>query len=460
MSNKGHEIIPSARRLMKSLRDLGYDFPAAVADLVDNSVEAKATLVAIDIEFDGDDSWVRIADNGKGMTPSALKEAMRYGAQREYEGDDLGKFGLGLKTASMSQCQCLSVASRVNPDRADIAAFRWDIDHIEKTDRWEILPVDRNGLEPTIREPLKDGPGTVVLWQRLDRMLGFKHPYGEFARKRLLSMCRELEEHLGMVFHRFISGEARSKKLKILVNGNQVAPWDPFARSEQFTQQLQPVTLTLEQDGIVLGDVLIEPFVLPHQDKFSSPSAHAKASGPSKWNRQQGFYIYRAGRMIQSGGWSNLRTLDEHLKLARVAISFKPKLDEAFKINVAKMRVQLPQSLREEIEKAIGPVLRMADKAYRGKTTPPTGNTHSPLSGGAPANGPGEKPVAGGSTDNGSDPPISPSGDPPSAPASRLWTFDDLAEELEAAATTEEKPVIKGIISRLRRQFRAVGRVE
>lgn len=450
MSNKGHEIIPSARRLMKSLRDLGYDFPAAVADLVDNSVEAKATLVAIDIEFDGDNSWVRIADNGKGMTPSALKEAMRYGAERDYEGDDLGKFGLGLKTASMSQCQCLSVASRVNPDRADIAAFRWDMAHIEKTDRWEILPVDRNRLEPTIREPLKEGPGTVVLWQRLDRMLGFRHPYGEFARKRLLAMCRELEDHLGMVFHRFISGEARSKKLKILVNGNQVQPWDPFARDEKYTQQLQSVILELEQDGVVLGDILIEPYVLPHQDKFSSSAAHAKASGPRKWNRQQGFYIYRAQRMIQSGGWSNLRTIDEHLKLARVALSFSPKLDEAFKINVAKMRVQLPQGLRGGIEKAIGPVLRMADKAYRNSSKashngtppqPPAANTHH-VTDSRPAQNTGVS----GSSKSEAD---------AAKTRTRLWAFDELASEFEAAATPEEKPVVKGVISRLRQQFRS-----
>src|SRR3954468_280535 len=108
------ELIPSAKRLIRSLRDMGYDFAQAVADVVDNSIEAGASLVAIDVEFDGDDSFVRIADDGKGMTADELREAMRYGAEREYDEDDLGKFGLGLKTASMSQCQRLSVASRWN----------------------------------------------------------------------------------------------------------------------------------------------------------------------------------------------------------------------------------------------------------------------------------------------------------------------------------------------------------
>jgi signal transduction histidine kinase len=117
------ELIPSAKRLIKSLRDMGYDFSQAVADIVDNSIEAKATVVAIDVVFNGDDSWLRIADNGTGMRPEELREAMRYGAEREYEEDDLGKFGLGLKTASMSQCQRLSVASRWNPERADVAGL-------------------------------------------------------------------------------------------------------------------------------------------------------------------------------------------------------------------------------------------------------------------------------------------------------------------------------------------------
>src|SRR5687768_16355260 len=108
------EVIPDARRHMRSLSDMGYDFAQAIADVVDNSIAAEATEVRIDIEFDGDESWVRIADNGAGMRPEVLKEAMRYGANREYDEDDLGKFGLGLKTASMSQCRRLTVASRWN----------------------------------------------------------------------------------------------------------------------------------------------------------------------------------------------------------------------------------------------------------------------------------------------------------------------------------------------------------
>jgi hypothetical protein len=365
MGKKNHELIPSARRLMSSLRDMGYDFPAAVADIVDNSIEAGATRVDVDVRGDVDDSWVRISDNGRGMKPADIREALRFGTVRDYdERKALGKFGLGLKTASMSQCQHLLVASRSNPSQPQISAYAWDLAHVEETDSWEILAVGPTQHAELLREPLLEHTGTVVLWRRLDRMLGFKHPYGGMVKRRLATMCAELEEHLAMVFHRFIAGEAGASKLRITVNGKRLHGWDPFARTESATVRLDPVEIVYDHDG-VQGRVKIEPFVLPHQHEFSSASAHAAAAGPERWNRQQGFYIYRAERMVQSGGWSTLRTLDEHIKLARVAVSFNPLLDDAFRVNVAKMRVQLPRLLREQMEQAIAPVVKMAQAAYR-----------------------------------------------------------------------------------------------
>lgn len=449
----GNEVIPSARRLIKSLRDMGYDFASAVADIVDNSIEVGASLVAIDVEFDGDDSWVRIADNGKGMTSSELKEAMRYGAEREYEKDDLGKFGLGLKTASFSQCQRLSVASRTNLERADITAYCWDMAHIEKTNRWEILSLERNGLGPTIREPLKETTGTVVLWQKLDRILGYKHPYGEMARKRLSALCREVEEHLAMVFHRFLSGEVPKKKFKILLNGNPIKPWDPFAREEKKTKALTPVPLKLEHEG-VSGEVRLEPYVLPHQNDFSSADAFKQASGPANWNQQQGFYIYRAGRLIQSGGWCRLRTTDEHTKLARIALSFSPLLDEAFKINVAKMRVQLPSQIKEQIEQGLKPVIKIAQDTYRRSQGR---NSHSSKS--------GEPTPVSATIVAYPNPTPTPVGSSPregsiSVNPQRLWTLDEIRSRLEKIAKPDERPVISKIFERLKTMLISKGDVE
>ena len=364
MSSNGYEVIPSAKRLIRSLRDMGYEFAPAVADLIDNSIEAKANTVRISVEWDGENSSVMIADNGLGMSAQQLREALRFGTERDYEPEELGKFGLGLKTASLSQCLELTVASRQNETRADITAYCWDFGHIDATNRWEILPVKTSELHGEARQHLKETTGTVVIWRRLDRILGYKKPDGEMARKHLIAMCRDLEEHLAMVFHRFLAGEVRGKRLAIYLNGNKIVPWDPFARSEASTQKLEQVVLRVEGEK-GRADVVLEPYVLPHQSKFSTLDAFNRASGPNKWNRQQGFYIYRADRMIQSGGWSNLRTLDEHHKLARVALFFSPRLDDEFKINVPKMRVALPAAIRDDVQKAIGPLVKLANAAYR-----------------------------------------------------------------------------------------------
>lgn len=359
------EMIPAARRLMSSLRDMGYEQTTAIADLVDNSVEAGATKVNVDIEFEGENSWVRIADNGRGMTSSQLREAMRYGSSRQYSDEDLGKFGLGLKVASLSQCQRLTVASRTNQSRADISAYCWDLAHIEATNRWELLPVSRKEGGPPIQALLKESIGTVVLWQRLDRILGYQDPGGESARRRLSSMCREVEGHLAMVFHRFLAGEVSGRrKLRILVNGYDIGPWDPFARNEVATKALEPAKIPVRV-GDANGVLILEPFILPHQADFSSSDSFRLAGGPANWNQQQGFYVYRADRLIQSGGWCRIRTLDEHTKLARVALRFSSQLDDAFRVNVSKMRVQLPTSVREQLTEAIAPVTKLANDTYR-----------------------------------------------------------------------------------------------
>jgi len=350
--NAVEEVIPSAKRLINSLRSLGYEFPTAIAELVDNSIEAKATVVFIDVEFDGENSWVMIADNGRGMTAEKLKEAMRYGSDSEYDENSLGKFGLGLKTASFGQAKHWVVATRTGSSENEISAFKWDIDHVNRTNRWEILSIKEKKLDPIILESLKNKTGTAVLWKQLEIVNGYENPNTERARKKLVNMCRDVEEHLAMVFHRFLMGEVARKKLKIFLNGNEIQPWDPYARSEKATKVLDVIKIPVEHEGSH-GEVIIEPYILPPSKMFSSTNAHTKAAGPKKWNQQQGFYIYRNNRMIQSGGWCRIRTYDEHTKLARFAVNFSSKIDGAFKIDVSKMYVQLPPQIRKEIEEQI-----------------------------------------------------------------------------------------------------------
>ena len=455
-NTKGIEVVPSAKRLIKSLRDMGYDFVQAVADLIDNSIEAGAHTVWINAEFEGDDSWVSVSDDGHGMTPDRLREAMRYGTERDYELEDLGKFGLGLKVASLSQCERLTVASRVGSERARVTAYTWDLDHIEKTNRWEILQVDTESLPKAIQGRLGRTTGTIVLWQRLERILGCKHPYGEVAKKRFAEMSRDLERHLAMVFHRFLAGEVRGKKLRIFINDeNEVAPWDPFCRTEKNTKKLKPSRFLLEDDG-VSGEVYLQPYILPSQVGFSSSDAFKLASGPANWNQQQGIYIYRANRLIQGGGWCHFRAPDEHTKLARIALDFSRDLDEAFKLNVAKMRVILPSQIRSDVDDVIGPVVKMARQVYdkgerKKETEPPTATqppagTFTPASREAHAEGP--MPNAGLPASPAAPVAASPAGDP--QVGEELLSFEQWSDRVLAASAPAERPILSRIIDRIR----------
>ena len=429
------QLIPSARRLIKSLRSMGYDFAAAVADLIDNSLTAGASEVSIDVKFEGDQSYVRISDNGKGMTREQLQEAMRYGSEKDYAIDDLGRFGLGLKTASMSQCHKLTVATKVR--NTEISSFCWDLEHIEKTNRWELIIPNKKEIEKIISDNLSDGTGTVVYWQRLDRMLGQKHPYGELSRKRLSKMCRELEEHVTMVFHRFMAGEVAGKKIKIILNENELIPWDPFARCQPETKKLEPVVFQLTHENIS-GDVRFSPYILPPKDKFTSLNDFNRASGPNKWNLQQGFYYYRMNRLIQSGGWNHLRAADEHTKLARIAVDFSSPLDDAFEINVSKMRVKLPQEIKESVAEAVEKIVKEARKVYDKKDS--SKNNHPNTVTQQPNNQPQTKATANNPENN-------------TGNRSKLWTLDEIEDQLSNNAYANELPILLKVFKRLRKKL-------
>ena len=350
---------------MESLRDIGYELPAAVADLVDNSIDADATQVDVTARFEGENSWIRVADNGTGMLASRLNEAMRYGTERDYDEVDLGKFGLGLKTASLSQCRRLTVATRTNPSRREIEIRTWDLDHVIDMDSWQLMRLSTAEVRDEVIEPLQDGPGTVVMWEQLDRIFEYRLPSGRAAETGLATICRDIEAHLSMVFHRFLAQQARrALPLTITVQGNPIDAWDPFATTEPATIRLERQTVSLRHAGRT-HSIKVQPYILPNQTQFSTTRAWEAASGPNKWNRQQGFYIYRGGRLIQSGGWNRLRTADEHTKLARIAIDIPPAADAAFGINVSKMRVLIPAEIRAELKAIASAVANRAQGAYR-----------------------------------------------------------------------------------------------
>lgn len=363
MKSSGIKVAPSARRLTSSLRDIGYSFESAVADLIDNSIAAGATDVDVVVNYNGSDSRVFIIDNGRGMDEEGLTESLRFGTKRGYEQGELGRYGLGLKTASLSQCRRVVVYSR-GPKDGHLGALSLDLDFIETVDDWMVTYPEDKDLEERVRSLFTSPSGTVVVWEKLDRLLPAKNPESSWARQKFLKIADRLQQHLEMVFHRFLAGDDVDP-VTIRVNGDGLSPWDPFVTDEEKTELVSNDVLDLPASTGKLGKVTVRAYCLPARSQFSSHDAFERAAGPRKWNRQQGLYIYRANRLVQWGGWDGIRTIDEHIKLARVALDFDTDLDDEFNINVAKMRVTMPHQLKKMLARSVADVCAQAGARYR-----------------------------------------------------------------------------------------------
>jgi hypothetical protein len=346
---------PKPEALIESLRAFGYSTPAAIADLVDNSLSAGARSVWIDCHWAGSRSWFRVRDDGSGMTEGELKEAMRAGSQSPRDvraSTDLGRFGLGLKTASFSQCRLLTVASR----KAKVSSVRqWDLDVVVRSSEWRLLKaVSRETAE------LLDFPGdtgTVVVWQEADRVVGDVSVDDPRARDRFLRMEEDIDDHLGSTFHRFLSGPGA---VSIYVNGNRVRPWDPFMTAHPATQPMPEETLWFKDQAIT-----VKPFILPHHSKLS-PEEQRRGAGSAGWNAQQGFYIYRNRRLIVAGSWLGLGfQKEEHAKLARIRVDLPNTLDEAWQLDVRKASARPPGPVRDDFRRIARASKDRAVEVYR-----------------------------------------------------------------------------------------------
>ena len=288
----------------------------------------------------------------------------------------LASTGLGLKTASLSQCRVLTVASKAKArrnKRPRRALMRWDLDYVYKTDDWDLLAPTDDELpaweQEALANPLAKENGTVALWTGLEEVLPLLSSDDVRVRERFLArLIEEVGEHLRMVFHRFMEGSITGrKKLNISVCGQKLEPWDPFCR-DQKTRELdilrQDVAGRNRAGEAMSGRVTISPFILPREDEFSSPQRWKAAAGPRNWNQQQGFYFYRNNRLLQAGGWSFLRAVDEHTKLLRVAVHFTGELDQSFSLNVTKMRARIPAEIRESVSGAVSKWVKTARERY------------------------------------------------------------------------------------------------
>ena len=359
-------IEPNAASLIESLRDIGYTMPTAVADIIDNSLTAGASRISIRAHTDPVDAAIAIIDNGHGMSESELFEAMRPGSKTPTEArskDDLGRFGLGLKTASFSQCRRLTV---VTCKKGLKSVAIWDLDLVVEKNSWI---VERRKSDAGIRyAELIKGNGTLILWERLDRVSL------ELGDQTLLRNLDETSNHLELSFHRFMKPELGKAIVDFDINGRKLVSCDPFCEWHEATIR-QP----LDRREIEGSAVIIQPFILPHRNKVKS-EAEWKRMGLSQGHmRSQGFYLYRNRRLIRHATWFRMAAQNQLTQLARIRIDIGNESDSAWKIDVLKAFASPPPELRNHLRNIIESLSGKSKRVYQKRGAKLTEDNPLPL---------------------------------------------------------------------------------
>lgn len=362
-------LAPSPAALIESLRSIGYTIETALADIIDNSISANASKIDIRFLWHEHSPWIAIIDNGNGMSADELHAAMRFGSlspTEERAKNDLGRFGLGLKTASISQCRNLTVCSKSS---SQLNACQWDLNTISesKGDKWLLNVFDGQAIESDhllselSKDYLADTSGTVVLWRHLDAILaGTEAIDSERKFSELMSAARN---HIETVFHRFLSPDPGQKAVKISFNNSELAAFNPFGPSIPARQEKQLERISLQGETIE-----IQPYILPHPNKVSR-TEYEKYAGEGGYLQNQGFYVYRNRRLIVKATWFRLIKKEELNKLVRVRIDIPNSLDHLWAINVDKSQVTPPEVVRKQLKRIIQRIAGAGKQVYRRKAT-------------------------------------------------------------------------------------------
>lgn len=365
LAAKHVSMAPSPAALVESLRSIGYTMETALADIIDNSISAGASEVDVRFDWNNQEPWIAIIDDGRGMKPDVLQTAMRFGSFSPIEErnvNDLGRFGLGMKTASISQCRNLTVCSKSG---SQLAACQWNLDIIGKnsSDDWLLALIDKDDIADKdllgrlTEEHLNDrDSGTIVLWRNLDTIIAGTDPVDSESKfSEVMNLARG---HLETVFHRFLSPELkyRTSTVQILYNMSKLEAFNPFGPSVPARQELQEQEIRLEDERII-----VQPYILPHRSKVSAAD-YDKYAGENGYLQNQGFYVYRNRRLIMKATWFRLIKKEELHKLVRVRIDIPNTLDHLWEINVNKSQVHPPDLVRKELKKIINRISNKGKK--------------------------------------------------------------------------------------------------
>ena len=328
--------IPPAKSLIFGLRCIGYNFSTALADIIDNSISAEAKNIKVFSNPDAKEPYVVIFDDGCGMGRKALENAMTLGSDRETKEDcelELGRFGLGLKSASFSQCLRLIVASK---DCNRINAMRYDLKKIETTNEWklDILDDDEIKLLPEIERLIEAQSGTIVIWEQFDKI----EESSKSFKDSFITTIGLAKQHIEFVFHRFY------EKINFEFNGHKIEKRDPFLSG--YTNSQEGRTQEILIDG---NKIIVTPFVLPYANSLNEEQKKMLGNPKSIYD-DQGFYIYRNKRLIIWGSWLHMNIRSEFNKLARVRVDIPSELDSMWMLDVKKSSAKIPDRIKEQLK--------------------------------------------------------------------------------------------------------------
>lgn len=359
---------PTADVLMLSMRAMGYSFESAVADIIDNSISAHANEISVRFPVEPTDCYVAICDNGDGMTSRELFDAMKYGSESKRDGrseDDLGRFGLGLKAASLSQCRKLTVVSKKD---GVTSAFIWDLDIIEEKHDWYVIECSEEQTLSTRFIDYLHGreSGTIVIWENFDII---QRSSGDVY-AALSNHMAETADYLSLIFHRFLNRNDK-RKVVITVNNFRLKGLDPFLENHPKTDPRREVRITIPDSRGKEHIVKVQPYILPFQKDLTADDKKL-SGGIENYRARQGFYIYRNERLIVWGTWFN-RHRDELTKYARVRVDIPNALDDIWGIDIKKQSATIPPSIRKRLTKAVDDAMDISvrNQTYRGRIAKP-----------------------------------------------------------------------------------------
>lgn len=362
------QLLPKANTLMGALRSMGYTFESAIADVIDNSISAHASKVQIlfpttPLAY----LAVGIIDNGQGMTNDELLEAMRYGSMASEDqraDDDLGRFGMGMKSASLSQCRHLTVISFSG---LEYHGYRWDYSYILEKQDWIIQELNKKEIEsvPYAEAFLQQKSGTLVVWDDFDVLSKLS---GGQVYETLLELRNSLEQYLALIFHRYLSS-TDSTKLEIWINNLMISPLDPFLEHHPKTTSKKERTIAILDSNGIEKLIRIKPYILPYATDLKEKDKKL-IGGIENLRTKQGFYIYRNKRLIIWGTWFGMNKRAELTKNARIRVDIPNSLDDIWTIDIKKQNATIPKKILNQMKKTIMDALEISinQQTYRGRT--------------------------------------------------------------------------------------------